>query len=393
MASRLKQLRLTQTGGETVGLEHSHRQAQAQGKAQTGNKKSDTELAAYLNGIVMDKGLIYVRSQQALNDIHQTYDASLLLTSIQSWQETFNSTCEDLLFIDTETNGLSGGVGTLAFLLGVAEVKGNTIINHQLFLNGMSGEKAMLNWFNKILDKKTTLVSYNGKSFDIPLLANRFRLQRMSSPLLTLAHVDLLHWVRRMYQKYWPDCRLPSAEQHCLNFSRNNDISGAEAPLIWSRLVRQGEVGQLKPLLQHHYWDVLSLVGILDYVIRGFSTNGSSKMNYFAIANYLQKQGRSRQAQTLLESNQNVLCGQGLMLLSKFYKQQKHYQKALVIWKSLTEKNDTLAIEFLAKHYEHIQKDYSEALMYAHRLVSLSAEPLHEKRKVRLIRKLECSLS
>lgn len=352
-------------------------------------KINDNDLAKELDAIVLSEGLIYLRTEHRLNQIHDLYNAESLAHSFQFWPDKFDKNCESLLFIDTETTGLSGGVGTLVFLLGVAEIKDNLVINHQLLLNGMSGEAAMLNWFNKKLATKQTLVSYNGKSFDIPLLANRFRLQKIASPLLTLNHIDLLHWIRRLHKNNWPDCRLPTAEQYCLNFYRKDDVSGAEAPEIWSQLIRYGNTKQLKPIVQHHLWDILSLVGILDYLIIKIKPSEQKNVDIYSVANYFCTKGDVNKAKIILESNRKTLCDRGFILLARIYRKESNYDAALGIWRNLAEKNHEISLEFLAKHYEHVCKQYEVSLSYTQQLIAVSKSPLHFKRQARLLKKID----
>jgi len=356
-------------------------------------KITDLELAQKLNAEVLSEGLIYLRTEHSLSFIHNLYNAENLPQKFHFWPENISKDCESLLFIDTETTGLSGGVGTLVFLLGVAEIKDNMVINHQLLLNGMAGEAAMLMWFNQKLTEKHTLVSYNGKSFDIPLLVNRFRLKRISSPLLTLNHIDLLHWIRRLHKNTWPDCRLPTAEQYCLRFYRKDDVSGAEAPEIWSQLIRYGNTRQLKLLVRHHFWDVLSLVGILDYLMIKLNPKEQENIDFYSVANYFYTLGEVNKAKKILESNRKGLCERGLVLLAKIYRKEGDYEAALFIWGNLAKKNHEISLEFLAKHYEHVCKQYDVSLSYTRQLISVSKSSLHFKRQARLLKKIDSQRS
>ena len=101
------------------------------------------------------------------------------------------------IVLDTETTGLSSATGTLVFLIGIAVVSGENLILEQMLLTRIDAEKYMLEWLNKKCFDKTHFISYNGKSFDIPLLENRFRMNRIKSHLCQ-HHIDLLHWIRRL---------------------------------------------------------------------------------------------------------------------------------------------------------------------------------------------------
>ena len=351
---------------------------------QPSKKLSDDELAKQVKGEVLSEGLIYIKSEFSLNQLHNIYDASQLGEFLKLWPESICEDTRSLLFVDTETTGLSNGVGTLVFLLGVAEIENQMVINHQLLLNGFHGEIAMLEWLNKKLNQKKTLVSYNGKSFDLPLLVSRYRLKRMASPLLTLEHIDLVHWIRRMYQKYWPNCRLQSAEQFCLNFQRINDMPGAEAPAIFSELIREGKIDRLNPLCQHHRHDVISLIALLDHVAKCVNTPTEEIFNVYTTANYLVKSKRQIVARELLERNREQTCERGRFLLASIYRREKRWDDALELLHPLSDENHTPAIEALAKYFEHKQKHLGRALGFAERLYQLEPHNRHIRRILRL---------
>ncbi|TCV93289.1 hypothetical protein EC912_105149 [Luteibacter rhizovicinus] len=167
------------------------------------------------------------------------------------------------LHFDTETTGLAGGTGTRAFMIGAADWHDETLRVRQLYITAMSAEPAMLCAFAAWLDEETVLVSYNGKSYDAPLLATRYRLARMTNPLFGLPHVDLLHPMRRRYRHVWPNCRMATAERQLLNVVREDDLPGSEAPRAWLTYLRGGPSTDLKRVAAHNLQDVRSLGGLL----------------------------------------------------------------------------------------------------------------------------------
>ncbi len=358
---------------------------------QPNKKLSDDALAKQVKGEVLSEGLIYIKSNYRLDKLYDNYDASRLSEFLKLWPESVCEETNSLLFVDTETTGLSSGVGTIVFMLGVAEIENQMVINHQLLLNGFHGEIAMLEWLNQKLNQKKTLVSYNGKSFDLPLLVSRYRLKRMASPLLTLEHIDLVHWIRRMYQKYWPDCRLQSAEQFCLNFHRINDMPGAEAPAIFSELIREGKTDRLNPLCQHHQYDVISLIALLDHVAKCVNTPTEEIFNVYTTANYLVKSKRQILARELLERNRDQACERGRFLLATIYRREKRWAEALELLHPLSNENYSPAIVALAKYFEHKQKQPGKALLYAEWSYQLEPHNRHIKRIFRLKDKISNS--
>ena len=168
-----------------------------------------------------------------------------------------------LLHFDTETTGLAGGTGTRAFMIGAADwIEGRFRIR-QLTITTMAAEGAMLRIFATWLDEDTVLVSYNGKCYDAPLLATRYRLARLPNPLAGRGHLDLLHPVRRHWKHEWPNCRLATAERQLLGIVREDDLPGSEAPTAWLTYLRGGSARNLRRVAAHNAQDLKSLAGVL----------------------------------------------------------------------------------------------------------------------------------
>lgn len=170
---------------------------------------------------------------------------------------------EHLLHFDTETTGLAGGTGTRAFMIGAADWHDGGLRVRQLYMTTMAAETAMLRAFTGWIDADTVLVSYNGKSYDAPLLATRYRLARMPNPLHGLTHVDLLHPMRRRFRQVWENCRMQTAERKLLRIVREDDLPGSEAPRAWLTYLRGGASTDLVRVAEHNLQDVRSLSGLL----------------------------------------------------------------------------------------------------------------------------------
>ncbi len=168
-----------------------------------------------------------------------------------------------LLFFDTETTGLAGGTGTRAFMIGAADWHDGALRIRQLTMSTMAAEAAMLDVFRDWLAPDTMLVSYNGKSYDAPLLATRYRLARRTNPLAGLAHVDLLYPSRRRWRGVYENCRLATIERQVLQVVREDDLPGSEAPAAWLSYLRGGSAHNLRRVLAHNHQDVVSLSRLL----------------------------------------------------------------------------------------------------------------------------------
>ena len=170
---------------------------------------------------------------------------------------------ENLVYFDTETTGLSGGTGTRAFMIGAADWYGGCLRVRQLLTTTMAGEEAMLRELSTWLRPQSTLVSYNGKSYDAPLLATRYRLNRISNPLAGLAHLDLLYPVRRRFRGVWQNCRLSTVEREWLGVVRDDDLPGSEAPGAWRDYLRGLSARNLRRVGEHNDQDLRSLASLL----------------------------------------------------------------------------------------------------------------------------------
>lgn len=169
----------------------------------------------------------------------------------------------DLLFLDTETTGVSGGAGTFVFLLGLMRVTGRDIVVRQYLTTRFSGERAMLGVLSEAVRAAGCLVTYNGKSFDVPLLRSRYGMLREAHPFAELPHCDLLHATRRHLRDGWDDCRLQTAERHAVGFARLDDLPGAEVPAAWQRWLRHADPSPVPRILDHNREDLVSLAALV----------------------------------------------------------------------------------------------------------------------------------
>ncbi len=171
-----------------------------------------------------------------------------------------------VLFFDTETTGLAGGTGTRAFMIGAAAWLEGRLHWRQLFITRLAAEAAMLAEFARWLGPDTVLSSYNGKSYDVPLLRTRYRLARQPDPTVGLDHIDLLHPTRRRYRGHFENCRLATIEKRVLGVEREDDLPGSEAPAAWLDYLRGGPSSNLCRVLEHNRQDIISLARLLRHL-------------------------------------------------------------------------------------------------------------------------------
>jgi uncharacterized protein YprB with RNaseH-like and TPR domain len=167
----------------------------------------------------------------------------------------------DLLFVDTETTGL-GGAGSMVFLAGVARFESGGLHLRQYLLPGPAFERGLLGGVAGELASAGALVSYNGKSFDLPMLEARYILSRARPAFRSLPHLDLLHPNRRLFRGEVDSHRLPTIEREILGFERDDDCPSHEVPERYFRFARTSDPTHILPVLRHNAWDVLSLVAL-----------------------------------------------------------------------------------------------------------------------------------
>jgi uncharacterized protein YprB with RNaseH-like and TPR domain len=230
-------------------------------------RPTDEDLARRLGGSVVAPGLLAVQRSFPLPYTH----GATGITGADELAEAVRASlaapamprAEELLFLDTETSGLAGGTGTVAFVLGLAAVRDDVLTVRQFLMTGFAGEAPMLRRLVDALRTCRCLVTFNGKSFDLPLLRARARLSGVALENEPLRHLDLLHVTRRRLRDGWPDCRLRTAEAQALGYARADDLPGAEVPAAWQRWLRRGDADVLPRILDHNREDLLSLAGLL----------------------------------------------------------------------------------------------------------------------------------
>jgi len=180
------------------------------------------------------------------------------------------ATWDDILFLDTETTGLSGGTGTLAFLIGVAWWESGVLHGRLDFLPSPGHEGALLANLAALASRFRIVVTYNGNGFDLPLLRTRGVLHRRRGLLDDLVSWDLLPAARRLWGRRLPNVRQPTVEQLIAGIVRDGqDIPGAQIPAAWIEFVRNGPSDMLALVLDHNRWDVEGMAGILNHVADG----------------------------------------------------------------------------------------------------------------------------
>jgi uncharacterized protein YprB with RNaseH-like and TPR domain len=169
----------------------------------------------------------------------------------------------DYLFLDTETTGLSNGAGTLAFLIGLGRIDGKDLVITQILMRDYHQETLLLREFSRFLENAKCLVTFNGASFDIPLLQGRLTINRIGGELSLLPHLDLLHSARRVFKLRLGRCSLQRLEEQVFGEVRTDDLPGSEVPKRYFEYLASRDEGLLTDVLEHNLHDISSLARLL----------------------------------------------------------------------------------------------------------------------------------
>ncbi len=228
--------------------------------------------------------------------------SSQLLAEVARKPELGIVPLDQLIFLDTETTGLAGGAGTLIFLVGLGRFFGDRFLLRQYFLHDPAEETGMLHALLEELETAPGFVTYNGQTFDLPLLENRYIMNfRKRLPLLDYPNLDLLHIARRLWRHFLPDCTLGTVEAQILGVRRTEqDVPSSWIPGMYLDYLRTGNTAQINRIIYHNVVDVLSLVALTGQILeRHYPEDVSTLSNAeaLAVARWHQDLGRDLPAE------------------------------------------------------------------------------------------------
>jgi len=290
------------------------------------------------------------------------------------------------LYFDTETTGLGGGAGVLAFLVGIAWFDDQLRLHAEQFLLRSPAEEApLLEAFAERLEACELLVSYNGKAFDLPLLNGRMVMNRRAK-LPDRAHLDLLHIARRLHKSRLGPCRLIGLEADVLGFERGPDIAGIDIAPRYAHFLRSGDESALEQVVEHNAWDVVSMAALVGLYGEPFDL--LHEQDLLGLARTL-KRARAfdeaeRAASVALERGAGP---EARRAHGEIAKARGDRARALAHFEAFAcEVDDPLVRLELAKLYEHHVKEPLSALGWAEG--TSESLPQAEKRRARLQQKI-----
>jgi hypothetical protein len=289
---------------------------------------------------------------------------------------------EKWLFLDTETTGLAGGTGTYAFLVGLAWWDAGGLQVEQFFMRDFTEEYSLLQELRTRVRERPVLLTFNGKSFDWPLLENRFAMTRSIAAPKLAAHLDLLHPARALWKLRLGSVRLVELEQRVLDarrlgWHREDDVESALIPQHYFDYLRGGSAAPLMGIVKHNQMDLRGLAALFGKINAMFGESTefleeTQSLDLFGLSRFLQRRGETGRAQSAcaqalavgLPADVRLKAQKELALMAK---RGGEYERAAGIWKEMVadSQDEVDACEQLAIHYERRVKDMHRAMEYA----------------------------
>jgi uncharacterized protein YprB with RNaseH-like and TPR domain len=289
-----------------------------------------------------------------------------------------------LLFIDTETSSLSTGAGSFVFMVGLAYFDQENLKVIQLFMDSPRDELEYLVYLDSILANFDTFVSYNGKSFDIPMLRSRFIMNHLPVQFGDYQHIDLLHIARRIWKLRLESRKLGDIEREILAYQRSEEeIPGWLVPQIYFDYMESGDAHPLNGVFYHNEIDVISLAALFIHInqllLNQLSEKERDSRDAVAVAYSLSKLGMWDLSEAFFKDGLTKDLPQALQIeaarnFANSLKRQGRWEEAVEYWHSAAENSDYFACIELAKYYEHREKTYETALQWAQRAAHIAEE-------------------
>jgi uncharacterized protein YprB with RNaseH-like and TPR domain len=297
--------------------------------------------------------------------------------SVLCAQEQVTVAHEKLLFLDTETTGLGVGAGNVPFMIGLGYYEEDRFVIEQMFIRNPAEEAAMLSDLRQMIAERNMLVTYNGRTFDWPVVKNRFILNRQQEPPEPV-HLDFLYPSRGIWRHTLPSCRLSSVERERLGLERDGDVPGSLAPTLYFQFLAEGDPAIVAGVFEHNEKDILTLACLAVH----FSRLLQEKLPYeqmeaeelYRLALWLDRLGRTRASE---EAFRQLLArgpsesAEYWLSAAQFYKKKGDWETAVDLWRLSIERKQNAVLAplepyvELAMYCEHRLKDAELALQYA----------------------------
>lgn len=277
-----------------------------------------------------------------------------------------------LLYLDTETSGLTGGTGTVAFLVGAGFFENGSFVIRQYFMRDYDEEAAMLAELKGLLSGRQGLVTFNGKAFDVNILQSRFISNRIRADISGMPNIDLLFPARRVWGLKLESCRLASLEENILGHVRHDDIPGSLIPAVYFNYLDDRDASEIKRVTDHNKLDILSMVSLLtrlSAMLEDPLAESDGGLELLGIGRIFENTGRTEDMVECLEactgSGRFDVKLRAVKRLTGVYKREGRYDRAMEHWQAIESEGSGFELFHLiemAKYYEHKAKDPEKAL-------------------------------
>ncbi len=325
-----------------------------------------------------------------------------------------------LMFLDLETTGLAGGAGTQAFLIGCAFFEGDSIRVRQFVLPGLEHERAVLKEFAEFSCQHSVLVTFNGRTFDSPLIETRYLFHRLPFPLEGLPHLDMLHSSRRLWRTRptsagqdpeQVSCSLSVLERDIAGVHRIGDVPGFEIPGRYFQFVRDGDARPLEAVMEHNRLDLISTAVVMARVLRLLDRGPAETSNApecLGLARLYERVGASSNAEAALlhaidlaglVGTEPEAHGEALRRLAWLRRRTQRPHEAAQAWSALAALPGCRsswrreAREALAIFHEHRSRDLGQARSLVLDVLSDDLEGRRREDVVYRLQRIERKLS
>jgi hypothetical protein len=275
------------------------------------------------------------------------------------------------VYLDTETTGLAGGTGTYVFLVGLATWAGGALRVTQYFLGDLGAEAAFLHAVREAVADARELVTYNGRTFDFPLLETRYLLGRASWWGPELAHQDLYPLARALWRSRVGDCRLTTLEAALLGLDRGDDLPGALVPHLYFRYLRTRDASPLPRIFGHNRWDLVALAGlhVRAEALLGGPSPRHDPVEWVGAGRWLERRDPARGArfyEAALDAGlPDPLAARVAWRLGLMWRRAGRIEAARALWAATVARDPRPPLGLLldlAKLHEHRARDFAAAL-------------------------------
>jgi uncharacterized protein YprB with RNaseH-like and TPR domain len=396
LTSRLRDIVRRDHGGGTAPMRELTYVPDTDGLAVSVDRAAQTLGGVPLDGqaacLVIDRVWepFHTHGRRRVEDYVVPGDAPLALFDARAVGD--GSWADRVVFFDLETTGLSGGAGTLPFLAGCGWFEGGAFRVRQFFLTGPAGERPMLDALAKIFDEASLLVTFNGRSFDVPLMEMRWAFHRGEAATDGLRHFDLLHPARRLWGRRGlgddaepMSCTLTALERQVIGFHRIGDVPGFEIPARYFHFLRSGEAAAIAGVLDHNRHDLLSTAAVMSHALWLAREGPDACRESTEIMGLGRLYERAGEVDRAIQAFERASIGDdrdvrphAFARLAALLGRQLRHAEAAVAWQAVLDDGRRRrgpltplarrAAEALAIHHEHRARDFATAKIYAQQL-------------------------